>query len=96
MAHPVTHENLVMYSCCFGIGIAIGIGIGIGFSVHRIPIAIPIPIPNGVDCWLIFEADPVVSPPYFTVPLLAGGFLCQPELFVDTANSFISIAPVNH
>jgi hypothetical protein len=52
IAHTVMIENLVMYSCWFGIGIAIAIGIG--FWMYRIPI--PIPIPNGVECRAIFEA----------------------------------------
>jgi hypothetical protein len=53
MAHPVTHENLVTYSCWFGIGIAIVIGLW----MHRIAIAIPIAIPSGVDCRLFSEQN---------------------------------------
>jgi hypothetical protein len=41
MAHPVTHENAVIYRDWFGLGIAIGIGIGFLEDQLRIPMPIP-------------------------------------------------------
>ena len=43
LAHPVMHENAVIYRDWFGLGIAIGIGIG--FLEDRLRIPMPIPIP---------------------------------------------------